>query len=140
MEISNAYSNVLELEGLLLLLKTEIVDNYKVDRLFDRLFDKIEEINADIIAKKMPLLTRLLMLMRLILFAMGHQINAIVVGWNAFPKKRIIRPMPLPLHQIAIVLLPTALCLRSRRMQIVMSWILMLLTRKIRTIMSHLRI
>lgn len=50
MEISNAYSNVLELEGLLLLLKTEIVDNYKVDRLFDRLFDKIEEINADIIA------------------------------------------------------------------------------------------
>ena len=50
MEISNAYSNVLELEGLLLLLKTEIADNYKVNRLFDRLFDKLEEINADIMA------------------------------------------------------------------------------------------
>lgn len=50
MEISNAYSNVLELEGLLLLLKTEIADSYKVNRLFDRLFDKLEEINADIMA------------------------------------------------------------------------------------------
>lgn len=48
MEISNTYSKVLELEGLLLSLKSENADNYKIERIFSSLFDKIEEINADL--------------------------------------------------------------------------------------------
>lgn len=48
MEISNAYSKALELEGLLLLLKSENTDNFKIDLIFTRLFEKMDEINADL--------------------------------------------------------------------------------------------
>lgn len=50
MEISNAYSKALELEGLLLLLKSENTDNFKIDLILTRLSEKMDEINADIIA------------------------------------------------------------------------------------------
>lgn len=48
MEISNAYSKALELEGLLLLLKSENTDSFKIDLIFTRLFEKIDEISADL--------------------------------------------------------------------------------------------
>lgn len=48
MEISNAYSKALELEGLLLLLKSENTDNFKIDLIFTRLFEKVDEIKSDL--------------------------------------------------------------------------------------------
>lgn len=48
MEISNAYNKALELEGLLLLLKSENTDSFKIDLIFTRLFEKIDEISADL--------------------------------------------------------------------------------------------
>lgn len=48
MEISNAYSKALELEGLLMLLKSENTDNFKIDLIFTRLFEKMDEINDDL--------------------------------------------------------------------------------------------
>lgn len=45
MEISNTYSKVLELEGLLLLLRSENADCQKIDRIFSLLFEKAGEIN-----------------------------------------------------------------------------------------------
>lgn len=50
MEISNAYSKALELEGLLMLLKSENTDNFKIDLIFTRLFEKMDEINDDLTA------------------------------------------------------------------------------------------
>lgn len=50
MEISNAYSKALELEGLLMLLKSENTDNFKIDMIFTRLFEKMDEINDDLTA------------------------------------------------------------------------------------------
>lgn len=50
MEISNAYSKALELEGLLMLLKSENTDNFKIDLIFTRLFEKMDEINDDLAA------------------------------------------------------------------------------------------
>lgn len=47
MEISNAYSKALELEGLLLLLKSENIDNFKIDLIFTRIFEKVDEISAE---------------------------------------------------------------------------------------------
>ena len=48
MELSNAYNKALELEGLLLLLKSENTDNFKIDLIFTRLYEKIDEICADL--------------------------------------------------------------------------------------------
>ena len=42
MELSNAYNKALELEGLLLLLKSENTDNFKIDLIFTRIFYKID--------------------------------------------------------------------------------------------------
>lgn len=50
MEISNAYSKALELEGLLMLLKSENTDNFKIELIFTRLFEKMDEINDDLAA------------------------------------------------------------------------------------------
>lgn len=50
MEISNAYSKALELEGLLMLLKSENTDNFKIDLIFTRLFEKMDEINDNLTA------------------------------------------------------------------------------------------
>lgn len=50
MDISNAYNKILELEGLLLLLKTGVGDEAKTAAVFKHLFDKIDEIDDEIVA------------------------------------------------------------------------------------------
>lgn len=48
MEISNAYNKALELEGLLLLLRSEKIDRLKIELIFTRLFEKISEIDEEL--------------------------------------------------------------------------------------------
>lgn len=50
MDISNAYNKALELEGLLLILKSPTTDEAKISAVIDGIFDKIDEIDAEIVA------------------------------------------------------------------------------------------
>lgn len=50
MDISNAYNKALELEGLLLILKSPTSDEAKISAVIDGIFDKIDELDAEIVA------------------------------------------------------------------------------------------
>lgn len=50
MEISDIYNKTLELEGLLFLLNAKDTDQGRLDLIFNRLFEKIDDINADLTA------------------------------------------------------------------------------------------
>jgi len=52
MEISNAYGKVLELEGLLLILESGDAGKCKTDSVFERVYEKIAEIDADVTAAR----------------------------------------------------------------------------------------
>lgn len=48
MEITNAYKKVLELEGLILILKSDDADDFKIDSTFKHLYEKLDELEYEL--------------------------------------------------------------------------------------------